>query len=64
MSQPEPLSLTELLAAGAGVGRAIGMADGSLVLDDLADKTRAAKPASIPVRTHAIVVTRLMYIPE
>ena len=39
MSQPEPLSLTELLAAGAGVGRAIGMADGSLVLDDLADKT-------------------------
>src|SRR5580658_9063260 len=39
MSQPDALSLTNLLAAGAGVGRAIGMADGSLILDDLADKT-------------------------
>src|ERR1700722_19297100 len=39
MSQPEPLSLTELLAAGAGVGRALGMGDGAPVLYDLADKT-------------------------
>src|SRR5579863_10246928 len=39
MSLREPLSLTELLVAGAGAGRAIGMADASLVLDDLAGKT-------------------------
>ncbi|WP_158815605.1 AMP-binding protein [Methylocapsa sp. S129] len=39
MSQPESLSLTDLLKAGAGVGRAIGMMGASLALDDFSNAT-------------------------
>ena len=39
MSQPEPLSLADLLEAGAGVGRAIATAGASLPLDRFSDST-------------------------
>ena len=39
MSRPEPLSLTDLLRNGAGVGRAIGAMDASLALDDFPNAT-------------------------
>jgi acyl-coenzyme A synthetase/AMP-(fatty) acid ligase len=39
MQQPEPLSLISLLKGGAGVGRAIGMVQASLALDDFPNAT-------------------------
>jgi acyl-coenzyme A synthetase/AMP-(fatty) acid ligase len=39
MSQPDPLSLTDLLGAGAGAGRAIRMRDACLPLDDFPQAT-------------------------
>jgi len=39
MSRPDPFSLTDLLGAGAGVGRAIRMRDARLSLDDFPEAT-------------------------
>jgi acyl-coenzyme A synthetase/AMP-(fatty) acid ligase len=39
MSRPEPLSLSDLLASGAGLDRGVGMAGASLAFDDLAEAT-------------------------